>query len=226
MFHRTSAAIPSNDPLNEYKNLFRVFSQDGHNWDTIIVCLLLGDLFGGTPTHKDLANVIAARDGRTYGPFEPENVVGMFQIARMPSARQEFPMTCRYEKWEAVKKNLEARNGRRDLDDQDEMAARVLYIEALTTLNMIASEQGRAPSTVQYRGSNANEEETEEGGKETSPLARVLVSGLSFAGRVFTLLSPLSSFILLNSLDPLLSPLLAYFLALILAICLASVLTG
>ena len=222
MFRRTSPAIPSNKPLNEYKELFRVFSQDGHNWDTIIVCLLLGDLFGGTPTHKDLANVITARDGRTYAPFEPDNVVGMFQIARMPRARQEFPMTCRYEKWKAVKKNLLARNGRRDLDDKDEMAARVLYIEALTTLNMIASEQGSAPSTVRHRGSHVNEEETEEGGKETSPLARVLVSGLSFAGRVFILLLPLSSLILLSSLDPL----LAYFLALVLAICLASVLTG
>ena len=107
---------------------------DQHSWDTINVCNLIGKLFGKAITLAEITKVIEARTARALGPL---TVKYMFRAAQVPSVQKNHPTTCRYQKWEAVKKKLEKRKGKRDITDAEERSAWVLYKETFFTLKAI-----------------------------------------------------------------------------------------
>ena len=115
---------------------------DQHAWDTIILCSLIGNLFGTVISPKEITSVINARRPIAAGL---DTIRYMFAIAKSPAIQKDYPTTCRYQKWEAVKMNLEKRKGVRDTCDGDERSAWVLYKEALSTVREVKSGQLGSP---------------------------------------------------------------------------------
>ena len=124
------------------------FTRNRHNWDTIIVCHLLKDLFGRSISTKEVTSVIQARDGLAdnlsgWGTSNieeciwPEDVDNMLTSAKSPVIQRLYPITCQYQKWEEVTKRLWTRRGKKDVHDKDEMSAWIIYNETLTTANLL-----------------------------------------------------------------------------------------
>ena len=124
------------------------FTRHRHNWDTIIVCHLLKDLFGRSIATKEVTRVIQSRDGladnltgfgtdRIEECLWPEDVETMLKYAKNPVIQKLYPITCQYQKWEDVTKRLWSRKGKKDVLDKDEMSAWIIYNETLTTANLL-----------------------------------------------------------------------------------------
>ena len=138
--------LASNAPLNIH------FTRHRHNWDTIIVCHLLKDLFGRPISSEEVTQVIKARDGlegtlSEYGACNPEDclwsedVESMLMYAQDPAVQHLYPITCQYCKWERVASRLWERKGKSDgtmdVRDREELNAFVIYNETLTTANLL-----------------------------------------------------------------------------------------
>lgn len=114
------------------------FSDDQDAWDTIIICSLLGQLFGRGLSSVEIANAIIIRDQREGTPLGPESVEHMLEIAKLPSTQQQYPETCQYQKWKAAKDRLTACNGVRDSNDVEMSYAYIHYKDTLRLLNSAA----------------------------------------------------------------------------------------
>lgn len=131
--------MPSEDPAFIMSVLLDIKS-DQHTWDTVILCSLIQDLFGRTISSEEIADVLNAREGLTeprFGSF----LVGMMFRNAQDTFWQGLHPTCRYKKWEEVKRKLVERGRERDYDDKEEMSAWVLYNETLTTANVLLYNQ-------------------------------------------------------------------------------------
>ena len=132
----------TNAPLNIH------FTQNRHNWDTIIVCHLLKSLFGKPLSSADLNRVIKARTGLTETSSAPavakieqslcpQDIETMLIYAKDPIIQDLYPATCRYAKWERVTARLWAMGGKKDLRDEEELSAWIIYHEALMTADLL-----------------------------------------------------------------------------------------
>lgn len=111
-------------------------TDDQDAWDTIIICSLLGQIFGRSMSSVEIANAVTNRDKLKGNPIGPDTVEHMLEIAQSPSIQQQFPETCQYQKWEAVKDKLAASKGVRDGKDADMWCAHILYMDTLRLLNL------------------------------------------------------------------------------------------
>lgn len=126
-------------------------TDDKDAWDTIIICSLLGKLFGRGMSSVEIAKAITIRDKCKGAPLGPDSVEHMLEIAKLPSTQQRFPETCQYQQWEAVKDKLAASKGVRDGKDVDIWRAYILYKGTLRLLNL--AELGRrADNLVRHDG--------------------------------------------------------------------------
>lgn len=133
---RPDQTIPSTIAQNAPAPPIVDLTDDQDAWDTIIICSLLGQLFGRSLSNVEIANAITNRDKRKGTPLGPESVEHMLEIAKLPTTQQQFPGTCQYQKWEAVKDRLVERKGVRDGNDADMWCAHILYKDTLRLLNM------------------------------------------------------------------------------------------